>query len=101
MLAEFSVVPTDKGESVSKYVAEILDIIDQSGLEYQLNPMGTTVEGTCDEVFELIKLCHNTMRMYSNRVVTHIAIDDRGGAENRIEGKPNSIEKILGRKLKR
>lgn len=101
MLAEFSIVPTDKGESVSKYVAEILDIIDQSGLEYKLHAMGTTVEGTCDDVFELIKLCHNTMRMYSNRVVTHIAIDDRAGAEHRLQGKPNSIENILGRKLQR
>jgi len=101
MLAEFSIVPTDKGESVSKYVAEILDIIDQSGLEYRLNAMGTTVEGTCDEVFDLIKTCHNTMRMYSNRVVTHIAIDDRHGAEDRLQGKPGSIEKLLGRKLKR
>jgi len=101
MLAEFSVVPTDKGVSVSSYVAEIVNIIDQSGLEYQLTAMGTIIEGEADEVFDVIKLCHVTMRMYSTRVVTHIAIDDREGAQFRLRGKIESIEKALGRKLKR
>ena len=101
MLAEFSIAPFDKGESLSKYVAEIIDMIDQSGLEYRVGAMGTTVEGGTDEVFDLIKACHLKMRMYSRRVITHIALDDREGASNRLEGKPQSIEKILKRTIKK
>lgn len=101
MLAEFSVAPFDKGESLSPYVAQIIDLIDKSGLNYKLGPMGTTVEGDVDEVFDLIKKCHLKMREMSRRVLTHISIDDREGAVNRLEGKPKSIEEKLRRKIKR
>ena len=101
MLAEFSIAPFDKGESLSAYVAQIIDLIDKSGLDYKLYPMGTTVEGDTDEVFELIKKCHLKMREMSRRVITHISIDDREGATNRIKGKPKSIEKKLGREVKK
>ena len=101
MLAQFSIAPFDKGESLSKYVAEIIDLIDNSGLEYRLGAMSTTVEGDVDEVFELIKACHLRMRLFSRRVITHITIDDREGATDRLTGKPQSIEDKLGRKIKR
>lgn len=45
MLASFSVVPMTTGESVSHLVAESLKIVDASGLDYQLGPMQTIVEG--------------------------------------------------------
>ena len=101
MLAEFSISPLDKGESLSAYVAQIIDIIDKSGLSYKLGPMGTTVEGDIDEVFDLIKKCHLKMREMSRRVITNIHIDDREGATGRLEGKPKSIEQKLGRVLKK
>ncbi len=101
MLAEFSVVPLDKGVSLSDYVSKVLDLVDQSGLEYQLPPMGTIVEGDWDEVMNLIKKCHHTMREHSDRVETKIIIDDRVGAKNRITGKIESVEKKLGKKLKK
>ncbi|MFW6176337.1 MAG: MTH1187 family thiamine-binding protein [Thermoplasmatota archaeon] len=101
MLAEFSVVPLDKRESLSKYVSQILDIVDNSGLEYKLTPMGTVVEGEWDEVMSMIKKCHHHMREHSNRVDTRIAIDDREGAEDRIKGKIESVESKLGKKLKK
>lgn len=101
MIAEFSIVPLDKGESLSQYVSEVLDMVDNSGLEYKLTPMGTIVEGEWDEVMDLIKRCHEHMREVSNRVDTRIAVDDREGAENRIEGKIESVESKLGKRLKR
>ena len=51
VLLEFSMSPLGKGESVSEYVSRSLDIIDKSGVEYRLNPMGTVLEGEWDEVF--------------------------------------------------
>ena len=101
MLAEFSVFPIGKGEGLSQYVSQIIKMIDESGLEYRLNPMGTVVEGEWDEVLDLIKRCHREMRRFSTRVITNISIDDREGAFGRITGKIESVEKTLGREVKK
>lgn len=44
MIVEISVVPIGVGESLSKFVAEVIKIIEDSGYKYQLTPMGTIVE---------------------------------------------------------
>jgi len=54
VLLEFSMSPLDKGISLSPYVARSLDIIDKSGLPYQLTPMGTIVEDEWDQVMALV-----------------------------------------------
>jgi len=50
MLVQFSIVPLGTGESVSQSVAEVIRIVDESGLPYRTNPMGTVVEGEWDEL---------------------------------------------------
>ena len=101
MLAVFSIFPIGKGERLSQYVSRIIQLVDESGLEYRLNPMGTVVEGEWDEVLDLIKRCHQAMRQFSTRVITNISIDDREGAFGRITGKIESVEKTLGREVKK
>ena len=101
MLAEFSIVPIGKGESLSKYVANSLDIIDKSGIKYKINPMGTVVEGEWDEVIKVVKKCHDTMRTHADRVVTTIKIDDREGVTNALERKIDSVENKVGRELRK
>jgi len=101
VIAEFSVVPVGKGEELAKLVAGIVDIIDRSGLPYQLTAMGTLVEGEWDDVLALIKECHFKMRRQGARVLTRISIDDRENAVNRLTGKVRDVEKILGRELKK
>jgi uncharacterized protein (TIGR00106 family) len=99
VLAGFSVAPFGVGDSLSKYVAGVLDIIDRSGLAYRLGPMQTCVEGDLDRVIKLIKACHKYMLRRAPRVLTHITIDDRRGRTGRIAGKIKDVEKALGRKL--
>jgi len=99
MLASFSIAPVGVGEKLSKYVAEIIDIIDKSGLKYKLGAMQTTVESDDSEVLALILQCHRHMRAKAKRVLTHIAIDDREGAKGRLAGKVTDVEKALGRSL--
>ncbi len=101
MIVEFSVVPIGEGEELAEYIAKVVEIIDTGGLSYQLTAMGTIVEGTWDDVFALIKACHQEMRQYADRVYTHIAIDDRARAEGRIRGKVEDVEEVLGRDLKK
>ena len=99
VLLEFSMAPSTKGESMSPYVARSLDIIDKSGLPYQLTPMGTIIEGEWVEVMAVVTACFETMRTDCDRIGTHIKIDYRAGPGGRITAKVDSVQKKLGRKL--
>ncbi len=100
VLAEFSMYPTDKGESVSKYVAQIIDHIDKNGITYKLTPMGTIVEGSWDEVFGIISECFKILEPQSNRITTIIKVDYRKGKESRMKSKVEKVKSILQREIK-
>jgi len=99
VLLEFSMYPVDKGESLSSYVARSLEIIDRSGLAYQLTPMGTIIEGEWKDVMEVVNRCFETMQADCSRVTTQIKIDYRAGKASRLKSKVAVIEKKLGRTL--
>jgi len=101
LLAEFSLTPLDKGESVSPYVSRSIDIIDTSGVPYKLGPMGTCVEGDWDQVFGVIKACFDRMSQDCNRVSIAIKVDYRKGKSGRLESKIATVEKTLGREVKK
>ncbi|WP_447976584.1 MTH1187 family thiamine-binding protein [Candidatus Nitrospira bockiana] len=100
VLLEFSMSPLGKGESVGKYVARSLDIIDKSGVPYRLNPMGTVLEGEWNEVMEVVRRCYERMKKDCNRISCTIKIDYRKGHRGRLSEKTASVEKRLKRKLK-
>jgi len=100
VLAEFSMFPTDKGESVSPYVAKVLNIVDRSGIPYQLTAMGTLLEGKWEEVIGVISKCFNALRRESNRIYVVVKIDYRKGQTHRMGAKVSAVEKQLGRKLR-
>jgi uncharacterized protein (TIGR00106 family) len=98
MIAEFSIVPIGSGTSLSKYVAECLSIVKESGLNHQLTPMGTVLEGESAEVIPVIMRCHERVMQMSERVVTSIKIDDRRDRPNDMERKVQSVqEKMKGK----
>jgi uncharacterized protein (TIGR00106 family) len=101
MLIEFSIVPVGSGSSIGNRLAEVLKIVDESGLPYKVNPMGTVVEGEWNELFGLVRKCHKAVMKKEERAVINISIDDRKGKPNRIEKKVKSVEKRLGRSLKK
>ncbi|MBN1899735.1 MTH1187 family thiamine-binding protein [Candidatus Sumerlaeota bacterium] len=100
MIAEFSTFPVGKGVHLSKYVAPIIKMIENSGLDYKMTPMGTIVEGDADRVFDLIRACHKKLARDSKRVITSIRIDDFKDRSQRITKKIESVEKRLGHKVK-
>lgn len=101
MLAEFSVVPIGKGESVSQYVAECVKVVDRSGLPYKLNPMGTVVEGDYDAVMAVVRECHMRVMSMATRVITTVKVDDRKGATDMIDRKVRSVEEKVGKEVKK
>jgi len=102
MIAEISVIPIGEGIDLASYVARVVKIIDESGLDYKLNAMGTVVEGDSDRIFDLIKKCHNKMLETAQRVYTTVKIDERKDKKVKmIEHKVQAIEKELERSLKK
>ncbi|MGA2069131.1 MAG: MTH1187 family thiamine-binding protein [Thermoguttaceae bacterium] len=101
VVVEFSIYPLDKGESVGSYVARSLDIIDRSGLEYRSNAMGTLLEGEFDEVLDVIKRCFADMAADCHRVECSIKVDYRKDRRAGLQSKVASVERKLGRPLKK
>ena len=101
VLLEFSMSPLDKGESVGDYVSRSLDIIDKSGIDYRLNPMGTVLEGEWDEVMDVVRKCYERMNQDCSRISVSTKIDARRNQSGRLEGKIASVEKRLGRPVRK
>ena len=101
VLLEFSMWPLGKGESISPYVARSLDIIDKSGVPYELHSMGTILEGEWDEVFAVVRKCYERMRKDCPRLALTLKVDYRRGARGRLKSKVASVERRVGRKLGR
>jgi uncharacterized protein (TIGR00106 family) len=101
VLLEFSVSPLGAGESVSPVVARCLEIVEQSGLEYQLHAMGTLVEGELKDVLEVLQKCVAAVSADFNRVTCTAKLDVRRGHSGRLLSKVASVERHLGRELKK
>lgn len=99
VLLEFSMTPSTREESKSPYVARILDIIDRSGLPYQLTPMGTIIEGEWGEVMTVVGDCFKALEADCPRISSQIKIDYRAGSNRRMKAKVEAVETLLGRKL--
>lgn len=99
MLASFSIVPIGVGDELKELIAELVPMIEKSGLPYVMGAMQTTVEGEPEQVLDLIMTCHRHMRIRAPRVLTHMAIDDRQGAKGRLKGKVRDVEAMLGKRI--
>ena len=100
MLVELSVTPLGRGTHISKEVAEIVRLIDDSGLPYCLTPSGTCIEGDWDPVMELVKHCHLQARSTSSHVMTTLRIEDEEGGINKLSENVAAVERAAGRSLK-
>jgi len=79
----------------------VLDIVDRSGLEYRLTPMGTIMEAeTVSEIFTVIEKAYAELQIDCSRIYSVIKIDYRKGPLGRLNKKKASVEEKLGRELK-
>ena len=91
VIVEFSIFPMDKGESLSPYVARALKMIQDSGLPYELNPMGTCVEGDWSDVMSLVDRCFQELQKDCNRINLSLKADYRKGPAGRLKSKVESV----------
>jgi len=100
-LMEFSIIPLDKGASMGTYVARVLSVVDESGLDYRLNPMGTVVEGEWDDLLELLSMCFRVLEKESDRISVQVKFDYRKGISGALESKIRSVEEKAGRSFRK
>lgn len=98
-ILNFAIFPTDKGDNgASEYISKVLKMIDESGVSYKLNPMGTSIETeTLEEALDLVNRAYKVLEPFSNRVYSAITIDIRKGRKNGLKQKIESIEKRIGK----
>lgn len=98
VLLEFAMFPTDQGESVSAYVSQVIEMIRDSGSDYQLTPMGTIVEtDTLPQALALVEAAYQVLEQAGcQRVYSTLKLDIRKGMENRMLGKVASVREKIG-----
>ena len=99
MLAELTILPLRGSSHLSDDLAEVLKLIDASGLRYQLTPSGTCIEGDWEEVMALVRKCHERALALAPHVFTTIRIEDEKGEKNKLERNVEAVEQKVGRRL--
>ncbi len=92
VIAELSIFPMDKGDSVSPYVKRVLGVIRSSGLMFQLNPMGTVIEGEWDDVMNTITACYRELETDCDRIYMTLKVDARRNREYGMLSKVAAVE---------
>ena len=60
MIAEIQCLPSPPGTPVSRWghVEAAIAVIEASGLRYEVGPLGTSIEGSPDEVWAVVREAH-------------------------------------------
>jgi len=98
-IAEMTIVIVGGSASMSEPLADVIKLVDASGLRYHVGPMGTVVQGDADSLISLFQKCHKAAMGKVERAFSTITIDERKGADAPMDTKVKSIEKKLGKKL--
>jgi uncharacterized protein (TIGR00106 family) len=97
--ADFAIVPIGTKDTECKdYVKVAVQVIKNSGLDYQLTGMGTQIESeSYEELYSVISKAQEAVfNEGSERVYTIIKIDDRRDKDNRtLQDKVDSVNNIL------
>ena len=99
MLLAFSVAPSggeDASGSVHDAVAAAVRIVRDSGLPHRTSSMFTEIEGSWDEVFDVVKRATEAVAPFGSRISLVIKADIRPGYEGEITGKLERLERALG-----
>jgi uncharacterized protein (TIGR00106 family) len=96
MIIELSVIPIGVGASLSKYVACVMKVIEESGLIYESHSMATNIECDWEDITPLVKKCHDELKkMGVKRISTTVRISERTDKPYTMEGKLKSLEQKM------
>ena len=96
VMVDLCVVPSGVGVSVSEYIAECERLIEGAGLESELHPYGTVIQGDWDAVFRVVKQCHERVHeMGVPRVFTTLKVGTRTDRTQTMADKVDSVRRKL------
>lgn len=96
ILADIGIIPLGVGLSLSPYVAACEKILAEAGLNPQLHPFGTTVEGEWDDVFTALKHCHEKLHaMGAPRITAAFKVSTRIDKQQSAADKVRSVKEKL------
>jgi uncharacterized protein (TIGR00106 family) len=90
MIVQFSVNPMDS-EHISEDIGKITAYLDKVGLDYDVGPIGTSIQGEWDTIMPVIQKCHQMIIRDHARVLTTITIDDHKYKEHSLETSVASV----------
>ncbi len=95
IIASLAIFPTSEGASVSKYVKEVIKIIESSGLKSSTGGMSTTIEAPdLKSLFDVIEKTHKKLvDMNVKRIHVDLHIDHRLDKDASVDQKLRSIGK--------
>jgi uncharacterized protein YqgV (UPF0045/DUF77 family) len=82
MIAEIQVLPAPPGTAAERYahVHAAIEVVEASGLRYEVGPLGTSIEGPPDEVWALLRRVHEaTIGAGAGSVVSVVKVAERAG----------------------
>ena len=89
---DLCLVPIGIGTSLSPYIKECIEVIKNAGLEYQLGPNGTAIEGEWNIVFECVRKCHEKIHAKgAPRIYTTIKVNTRTDKKQKFSEKVKSV----------
>ena len=98
MLVAFSVAPSGTGRadgSVSEAVAAAVRVVRESGLPHRTDAMFTTVEGTWEECFDVVRRATEAVGEFGSRVSLVLKADIRPGYDGELDAKLERLEAHL------
>jgi len=94
VLAEFAVLPIHQ-DHFSSSIATALNEVKQCHVQFTLGPMGTSLEGTSDQVFLALRKCYEKLAKLEGRIVMTITLDSRKTNPTSLSEMINSVEDRL------
>lgn len=98
MLVAFSVAPSGTGRedgSVADAVAEAVKVVRASGLPHRTSSMFTEIEGTWEEVFDVVKRATEAVSPFGSRISLVIKADIRPGHVGELDAKLERLERAI------
>lgn len=99
-LIAFSVAPFGAGEELSDAVAEVVQIIRNSGLKNRTYSMFTEIEGKWDDVMRVVKDATFVLAQKGLRTELVLKADIRPGYTNTMDGKLERLESSIKKNKK-
>tara|TARA_B100000131_G_scaffold168047_1_gene162371 strand:- start:400 stop:711 length:312 start_codon:yes stop_codon:yes gene_type:complete len=93
---DLTLIPLGKGISLSRYIAACKKEIEKRGLDYELGPNGTAIEGEWNKVFECVKACHEVVHgLGVLRIYSSVKINSRVDSNKSFRDKVQSVNSYL------